>query len=220
MECWFEKRCLRKDTICNNLKECNNCTRYLQMKLQTEMANIPGEFPIEHRLDETKRDLQAYITLKNLDVQDFVVNGKSLVIESPNCGNGKTTWAKKLLLRYMAKKVGRINTGYFINLPIAFAEVKEAITSKEVLPYKRIFSTVRLLVVDEVGSKPLSEFEENWLLRMISEREKVQGLATIYTLNSSPNLKEILGKRLYSRIYNKSTHVVFEEGDKRGGVKK
>lgn len=214
--CWYEKTCKKKDVICNDLAECQNCTRYLQMKLQTEMANIPGEFPIDHFLDETKQDLQAYITLKNLDIQDFVVNGKSLVIESENTGNGKTTWAKKLLLRYMAKKVGRINTGYFINLPIAFAQVKEAIQTKEQLPYARIFSTVRLLVIDEVGAKPLSEFEESWLLRMISEREKHPGLATIYTLNSSSNLKDILGKRLYSRIYTKSDKIVFKEKDKRG----
>lgn len=188
------------------------------MKLQTEMANIPMEFPIEHRLDETKRDLEAYITLKNLDIQDFVVNGKSLVISSEGTGNGKTTFAKKLLLRYMAKKVGRINTGYFINLPIALAEAKEVITTKEELPYKRIFSTVRLLIIDEIGAKKLSEFEESWLLRMIMEREKRPGLATIYTLNTSKdsNLKEILGKRLYSRIITKSQIVTFVEGDKRG----
>lgn len=213
-KCWYEGTCQKRDAICNNLSDCDNCTRYLQMKLQTEMANIPGELPIDHRLDETKRDLQAYITLKQFDVQSFVVNGGSLVIESENTGNGKTTWAKKLLLRYMAKKVGRINTGYFLNLPIALSEVKEAISTKENLPYLRIFSTVRLLVVDEVGDKPLSEFEERWLLRMLSERERT-GLATIYTLNSSPNLMEILGKRLYSRIYVKSQKIVLVESDKR-----
>lgn len=216
MLCWWEKTCLKKSVICNNLKNCNDCTRYLQMKLQTEMANIPGEFPIEHRLDETKKDLQAYITLKQLDIQDFVVNGRSLVIESENTGNGKTSFAKKLLLKYMAKKVGRINTGYFLNLPIALAEVKEAINTKEELPYLRIFSTVRLLVIDEVGASKLTEYEEKWLLRMLSEREKTPGLATIYTLNSSSNLKELLGKRLYSRIYTKSQKVKFVEGDKRG----
>ena len=215
-KCWYERTCKRKGEICNNLKECENCTRYLQMKIQTEMANIPGELPIDHFLDETKQDLQAYITLKNLDIQDFVVNGRSLVIESEQCGNGKTTFAKKLLLRYMAKKVGRINTGYFLSLPIALAEAKEAIQTKEQLPYKKIFSTVRLLVIDEVAAKPLSEFEESWLLRMLAEREKTPGLATIYTLNSSPNLREYLGKRLYSRIYTRSEKVKFVEGDKRG----
>ncbi len=216
MLCWWERTCLKKSVICNDLKNCKDCTRYLQMKLQTEMANIPGEFPIEHRLDETKKDLQSYITLKQLDIQDFVVNGRSLVIESENSGNGKTTWAKKLLLKYMAKKVGRINTGYFLNLPIALAEAREAIQTKEILPYVKIFSTVRLLVIDEVASKKLSDFEEQWLLRMISEREKTPGLATIYTLNSTPNLKELLGKRLYSRIYTKSQKIKFVEGDKRG----
>lgn len=214
-KCWYERTCKKRDVICGNLAECQNCTRYLQMKLQTEMANIPGELPIDHFLDDTKQDLEAYLTLKNIDIQDFVVNGRSLVIESEFTGNGKSSWAKKLLLRYMAKKVGKINTGYFLNLPIVFSEVKEAIKTKEALPYKRIFSTVRLLVIDEVGAKPLSEFEENWLLTMLLEREKVPGLATIYTLNSSSNLKEILGKRLYSRIYTKSQKVVFKEGDKR-----
>lgn len=214
MICWYEKTCKRKDDICRGLKDCENCTRYLQMRLQTEMANIPGEFPIEHRLDETRQDLQAYITLKQLDIQDFVVNGRSLVIESKYCGNGKTTWAKKLLLRYMAKKVGRINTGYFLNLPIVLSEVKEAISTKEKLPYLQIFSTVRLLVIDEVGLSKLTDYEEKWLLRMVEERSK-RGLATIYTLNSSDNLDELLGKRLYSRIYVKSQKIVLRETDKR-----
>lgn len=216
--CWYQRTCKRQGEICDNLKNCELCTRYLQMRLQTELANIPMEFPIDHKLDETKNDLEAYIYLKNLDIQDFVVNGRSLVIQSEGNGNGKTSWAKKLLLRYMAKKVGKINTGYFINLPIALAEAKEVITTKEELPYRRIFSTVRLLVIDEVGAKKLSEFEESWLLRMIMEREKKSGLATIYTLNTTKgvNLKDVLGKRLYSRIINKSKIVTFVEGDKRG----
>lgn len=215
-KCWYERTCQRKEEICDNLQNCDNCTRYLQMRLQTEMANIPGELPLDLRLDETRRDYEAYLTLKTLDIQDFVVNGQSLVIESNGCGNGKSSWAKKLLLRYMAKKVGRINTGYFLSLPIALAEAKESIKTKEDLPYKRIFSTVRLLVIDEVAAKPLSEFEESWLLRMLSEREKGKGLATIYTLNSTDKLKDYLGKRLYSRIYVKSKKIKFVEGDKRG----
>jgi hypothetical protein len=37
------------------------------MMLQTEMANIPGELPLDHKLDSSALDKQAYITLKNLD---------------------------------------------------------------------------------------------------------------------------------------------------------
>ena len=180
----------------------------MQMMLQTEMANIPGELPLDHRHDSSALDKQAYITLKNIDIQEFVVNGRSLVIESPNTGNGKSSWAKRLLLKYMAKKVGRINTGYFLNLPIALAEVKEAIQSKEELPYLRIFSTVRLLVIDEVGANKLTDYEEKWLLRMLEERTKRPGLATIYTANSASNMKELLGRRLYSRIWTASSHIV------------
>lgn len=216
--CWYERTCGKKEEICDNLKNCKNCTRYLQMMLQTEMANIPGELPLDHKHDSSGLDKQAYITLKNLDIQEFVVNGRSLVIESLNNGNGKTSWAKRLLLKYMAKKIGRINTGYFLSLPIVLAEVKEAIQSKEDLPYLRIFSTVRLLVIDEVGANKLTDYEEKWLLRMIEERSKRPGLATIYTANSSPNMREILGRRLYSRIWTASSHITLRESDKRGGV--
>lgn len=217
-KCWYERTCGKKEEICDNLNNCKNCTRYLQMMLQTEMANIPGELPLDHRHDSSALDRQAYITLKNIDIQEFVVNGRSLVIESQNCGNGKTSWAKRLLLKYMAKKVGRINTGYFLNLPIVLAEVKEAIQTKEELPYLRIFSTVRLLVIDEVGASKLTDYEEKWLLRMLEERAKKPGLATIYTANSSTNMKELLGRRLYSRIYMASSRIVLRESDKRGGI--
>lgn len=218
-KCWYERTCKRQKEICNNLANCENCTRYLQMRLQTEMANMTNEFPTKLMCDQSQLDLQAFIEIKAIDIQDFVVNGKSLVIESENTGNGKTSAAKNLLLRYMAKKVGKINTGYFLSLPIALSEIKESIKTKESLPYKQIFSTVRLLVIDEVGYKKLSEYEETWLLRMLEERKRKPGLATIYTLNSTPELKELIGRRLYSRIYNSSKKIVLREKDKRGWTK-
>ena len=52
--CWYQRTCKRQSEICDNLKNCELCTRYLQMRLQTELANIPMEFPIDHKLDETK----------------------------------------------------------------------------------------------------------------------------------------------------------------------
>lgn len=218
-KCWYERSCKRQSEICDNLSNCGKCTRYLQMKIQTEQANMANEFPTFLRCDQSQQDLCAFTEIKSIDIQDFVVNGKSLVIESENTGNGKTSAAKNLLLRYMAKKVGKINTGYFLNLPIVLSEIKEAIQTKEPLPYKQVFSTVRLLVIDEIGYKKLSEYEETWLLRMIEERKRKPGLATIYTLNSTPELKELIGKRLYSRIYNGSKKIVFMEKDKRGWTK-
>lgn len=227
--CWFERVCGKKE-ICDNCKNLENCIRYNQMYLQTVSANIPGVFPFRHQLerpkDQSSPDWEVYRNLYLLNMESFVKEGKSMVIESSNHGNGKTTFAINKLIEYLATQLGKSNAGYFLNLPQALFEIKEAITTKENLPYENIFSNVRLLVIDDVAHKKYSEFEENWLLRVISARQ-LKGLATIYTMtsgiksidNKEYNLISLMGDRLYSRIYTGSAHYFLAECDKRSWEK-
>ena len=218
MKCWFQTRCGRKD-ICSNLEDCGACVRYNQMYLQTVEANIPGMLPLNHQLEKPKDpsspDWQVYQNLYALDIQAVVESGRSIVIESTRCGNGKTTWAQRLLLKYLTTQLGKEKTGYFISLPQALFDIKKVIDSKEVLPYEEIFQTVKLLVLDDVGHKKYSEYEENWLLRVLSLRQ-MKGLSTIYTMNSKSKISDLIGDRLYSRIYTASEHFYLAESDKRG----
>lgn len=219
MFCWFERKCGKVSEICKNGEDCLSCVRYVQMHLQTVEANIPGLLPLNHQLEKPKSpespDWRVYMNLHSIDLDKFVESGRSMVIESDNYGNGKTTWAQRLLLKYLASKIGKSNSGYFISLPEALFNIKNSIRTGESVPYEEIFKTKKLLVLDDVSSKKLTEYEESWLFRCISIRA-LAGLSTIYTLNTSRNLEELIGGNLYSRIYNGSEHYRLEERDKRG----
>lgn len=228
MNCWFVRRCNRKD-ICNDLKTPQDCVRYNQMYMQTQEAGIPGVFPIKHVLekpnDPSSPDYNNYAELNKIATGSvaFVEQGKSLVIESSCCGNGKTTWAQVILLAYLSKQLGKSNSGYFINLPQALHDIKKIITTNEILPYEDAFSNARLLVLDDLGHKKYTEYEENWLLRVLSQRQ-FKNLATIYTVThrsgeagkQGRSLSALIGERLFSRIYTASERIHLFEGDKRG----
>lgn len=230
--CWFKNICGKKEDICKNFEDLESCTRYNQMRIQTVKANIPNQFPVNLQLerpkDPTSPDWEVYKNLYKLDIKKFVEDGRQLVIESNIHGNGKTSFAINKLLEYLTTQLGKENSGYFINLVLTLNDIKSAIGDVNIkLPnFEDIFSNVRLLVVDDVGHKKYSEFEENWLLRMLSLRQ-MKGLATIYTMTSWPKnfdnkeytLLNLIGDRLYSRIYTGSTHYFLSECDKRSWPK-
>lgn len=219
MYCWFERKCGKISEICKNGQDCQSCIRYVQMYLQTVDAGIPGALPLNHQLekpkDVTSPDWKVYRNLHSLDLEKFVTSGRSIVIESDKYGNGKTTWAQRLLLKYLAMQVGKANAGYFISLPEALFNIKNSIGTGEDYNYEEIFKTKRLLVLDDVSCKKLTEYEESWLFRCVSIRSLAK-LSTIYTLNTSRSLEDLIGGNLFSRIYNGSEHFRFEEDDKRG----
>ena len=218
MFCWYGRVCGKKD-ICQNGKDLTACTRYNQMYLQTVEANIPGMLPINHQLEKPKDpsspDWEAYQNLLTLDIDRFVEQGRSLVIESKESGNGKTTWAQRLLLKYLASHLGKVDSGYFIDLTQALYDIKNAIGTGEYLPYEEVFKKKKLLVLDDVGHKKYSEYEREWLLRVLSLRQ-LRGLSTIYTMTTRTSILDAIGDRLYSRIYTGSEHYTFFEKDKRG----
>lgn len=228
--CWFNKVCGKKLEICNNCKNVEDCVRYNQMNLQTINANIPNAHFFNHHLEKPKDpsspDWEVYKNLYLLNIEDFVKSGKSMVIEGSNHGNGKTSFAINKLLEYLSTQLGKANAGYFISLPQALTEIKESITTGESLPYTQIFQNTRLLVLDDVGHKKYTEYEENWLLRVLTLRQ-LNGLSTIYTMTSKPkmidgvnySLISLIGDRLYSRIYTGSIHYFLAEGDKRAWPK-
>lgn len=223
-KCWFARICGSQE-ICSHQTDLTACTRYNQMYLQTVKAGIPGMLPINHQLEKPKNpdslDYCVYTKLMSLDLEKLVEDGKSIVIESSKSGNGKTTWAQRLLLKYLTKNLEKSDVGYFLDLPQVFHEVKESISSGERLPYDDIFKNVKLLVIDNVGHRAYSSYEKEWLLRVLSLRS-LKGLSTIYTmtLSKQSSLTDMIGERLFSRIYNGSTHFVFFENDKRSWVQK
>jgi len=209
-DCWYKYVC--------TYDNCINCIRYAEMKYLMDESGIPKkkQYPTSLNGD---RDLKAFLELDKirLDIQNFVDNGESLYIYSEYTGNGKTSWALKLLLKYFdsiwAGNGFRVR-GYFQHVPTLFNTLKDFSKSHEVL--KSTLETVDLVVWDDIASTKLSDFDRQQLLIIIDSRVS-SGLSNIYTGNitSQSALELAVGDRLASRIWNTSTRIEFKGKDRR-----
>ena len=174
------------------------------------------------RVDSDKADLPAFKYLAQIEksIDTFVENGNNLYIHSYTCGNGKTSWAIKLLKAYFQKIWSRSNfecQGLFISVPKYLLELKANISSHSdyaEFVNKHIIEA-DLVVWDDIAAKVGSEFELNNLLNLINTRIDL-GKSNIFTSNlGRKELQTALGERLASRICNLSYEVIFNGADKR-----
>ena len=213
-DCWYRNIC--------TYQQCVNCIRYSEMKYLMDNSGLPKKKQKPIQLDGS-RDPKAFHTLAEIkdDIFNFVDNGESLYIFSEYTGNGKTSWAIKLLLKYFdtvwAGNGFRVR-GYFQHVPTLFNVLKDFSNSTNELKteLKRKLETVDLVVWDDIASTKLSDFDIQQLLIIIDSRVS-EGLANIYTGNitSHEALQKALGDRLASRIWNMSTLIEFKGKDRR-----
>lgn len=209
-DCWYKNVC--------TYDQCSNCIRYSEMKYLMENSGIPKKKRMPIQLDGG-RDKLAFHLLADIkdDILTFVSRGESLYIYSEYTGNGKTSWALKLLLKYFdsiwAGNGFRVR-GYFQHVPTLFNTLKDFSKSHEAL--KNTLETVDLVVWDDIASTKLSDYDIQQLLIIIDNRIS-EGLANIYTGNitSHEALTRAVGDRLASRIWNYSTLIEFKGKDRR-----
>lgn len=209
-DCWYKDVC--------TYDHCVNCIRYSEMKYLMENSGLSKkrQKPIALNGNNDSKAFQILADIKN-DIVNFVDNGESLYIYSEYTGNGKTSWAIKLLLKYFdnvwAGNGFRVR-GYFQHVPTFFNTLKDFSKSHEVL--KNTLETVDLVVWDDIASTKLSDYDIQQLLIIIDQRVS-EGLANIYTgnLTSHEALRSALGDRLASRIWNMSTLIEFKGKDRR-----
>lgn len=209
-DCWYKDVC--------TYDQCVNCIRYSEMKYLMENSGLSKKKQMPIQLNGSS-DLKAFNALANIkgDILNFVNNGESLYIFSEYTGNGKTSWAIKLLLKYFdtvwAGNGFRVR-GYFQHVPTLFNTLKDFSKSHDVL--KNILMTTDLVIWDDIASTKLSDYDTQQLLIIIDSRVS-EGLANIYTGNitSHDALIKAVGDRLASRIWNMSTLIEFKGKDRR-----
>ncbi len=218
-DCWYKGICNKYDT-----DECNSaCIRYMETDYLMQNSGIPKNRQYPTQLIPSKEDHNYFIFLKGLqdDIINFVNYGESLYIYSENFGNGKTTWAIKLMQSWFSKiwiGNGFRCRGIFIHVPTFLTKIKEGISQRdekfELLKGRLL--DVDLVIWDDIAATKLSDFDYTNLLTYIDQRI-LQGLANIYTGNlTKEKLPEAVGNRLSSRIWNDSTTVKFVGEDRRG----
>ena len=113
-DCIYEPYC---DNECHSM-----CIRYLETKYLLDASNIPKSKQKVNTLYPDTCDINSFSMLSDIreDIKEFVRCGSNLYIYSSTCGNGKTTWAIKIMLQYfneMWAGNGFTERGIFINVP-------------------------------------------------------------------------------------------------------
>lgn len=187
---------------------------------------IPKRYISEIKLVPAKIDEDTFIFLSNYkkDIVKNVGEGNNLLIYSTKVGNGKTTFATKILKEYIdqvSKYTFRNNCpGLFINVTSFLNEKKLSITDKSLQEYVRTVENnilnSNLVVFDDIGVKNQSDYDLGALYYWIDYRTS-NLKSCIYTSNVTPDqLRNVLDERLYSRIVKYSIIKEIKDGDNRG----
>ena len=168
------------------------------------------------------KDLEQYCKLAEIksNIIDFVDDGKNVFICSKFTGNGKTSWAIKLLLKYFdsvwAGNGFRVR-GMFVNVPTLLLQLKNFShpVSEE---YKRNLMNCDLVVFDDIADTTISNYDYSNLFMIVDYRLQ-NNLSCIFTSNQTTKegLDKLLGSRIASRIWNTSDIIQFNGKDRRHG---
>ena len=216
--CWLLDKC--------NHVDCDSfCLKRFKLNYLFEEALIPlnRRLPIPLYLDKDGSDKEEFLLLKEFeqDIISFVNKGKNIYIHSIVYGNGKSSWALRLIQSYFNKIWPNCELrckALFINVPQFLLAIKDNITNNNEYAehIKENVYNADLVVWDDIGNKAITQFEADNLLAIIDSRMN-KGKSNIYTSNlNDVEIHEALGDRLSSRIINSSYNIEFKGADKRG----
>ena len=226
MECFVKDTCKKyqRDKSCDNNEFCIKNFKLTELYTLSLLSRSQWD-RVQLVLDEDLCDKDAFNLLHDieLDIQNFVSSGKNLFIFSTNVGNGKTSWAIRMMQAYMNKIWPESDLKcrcLFINVPRFLLTLKDSITNNSdyIDHIKDNVLDVDLVVWDELGIKSLTTYEHEHLLNLINTRLD-KNKSNIYTSNLfGKELEEKIGSRLYSRVTNMSINIQLFGKDKRGIV--
>ena len=210
---------------CNG-RDCGKdfCMRKYRLDCLYDNSNLEAPQRVHKVLnvDEDGTDYHEFVQLANIEkeIVSFVESGQNLFIHSYGCGNGKTSWAVRMLQAYFGKIWSRSTfscQGLFISVPRYLIELKNNISNKSdyVTFINKYVLDADIVVWDDIATKVGTEFELNNLLNLINMRMD-KGKTNIFTSNlGARELTTSLGERLTSRIVNRSVDIELHGADKR-----
>ena len=212
-------KCIYKE-VCD--LECSeSCIRYIEMQALLHQSNIPEAKQSIITLIPDDCDYDVFCTLADIksDIKAFVEGGDNLYLVSKNTGNGKTTWAIKLMLKYFDEVWagnGLRCRGIFIHVPTFLLKCKDFDNKDpEFNELKSQLLDVDLVIWDDIGSTGMSNYDLSQLLMYIDQRI-LASKSNIFTGNLVyADLEKSLGSRLASRIWNTSSIAELKGKDKR-----
>lgn len=217
--CWYRSQCNKYNT-----PDCgSSCIRFMEIDYLMYESRIPKNRQIPISLYVDDQDYDAFLRLNEIknNIVDFVNNGNNLYIYSENFGNGKTSWAIKIMLKFF-NEVWAGNgfkvRGIFVHVPTFLTSLKENI-KKEKEGFSEFLINIEkadLVIWDDIASTKLSEYDHCNLLTYIDSR-LLAVKSNIYTGNfTEDELIMNIGNRLASRVWNNSEAIELISTDKRG----
>ena len=212
--CWYI------DT-CN--ENCDKCVIYTQLKWQMDNSGLypAQQKPIKLFINDNNReDRNSYIQLSRIreSIVQFVEEHKNLYICGKNAGNGKTSWAIRMLhtyFHYCCEGNYENLLGMFVNTTDLLLKLKD-FNNPLSAKYLHNLENVDLVVFDDVGITGLSQYDYTQFFNIINKRMMAEK-SNIFTSNITTleELEEIFGSRLASRIYTASEIIELKGMDMR-----
>ena len=199
-DCWYLPTCS---------DDCDRCSVFYQMKWQMDNSGLPKakQKAISLCLNEDNMvDEEAFNRLSDIrkNIVDFVEQGNNLYICSDYTGNGKTSWAVKMLHTYFHHTaVGNYENlkGMFVrtsDLLLKLKDFNNPLSKK----YLDNLTDVDLVVWDDIALTDMSAYDYLQFYNIIDARIFAEK-SNIFTTNccSIEELAKIVGAKTASRIY-------------------
>ena len=202
---------------------------YCQIKLPSNIK----PFRLSRKLNRfsNNQQVEPYRSIHNIEYVGekhcycIMTDNPSHLYLTDNCiVTHNTSWSLRLGNEYINKVWYKKNMEpivLFISVPKFLLELKSNISQKSnyIEHINEYVTKCDLVIWDDIGSKNGTEFEVSHLLSIIDQRIN-EGKSNIYTSNlNDSELHELLGDRLYSRVYNYSECINIVGKDKRSIVK-
>lgn len=176
--------------------------------------------PVLKPFDDEDEEVFTELTKIKNSIATSVKNGKNFYLTSSITGNGKTSWAIKILLKYFDEiwaGNGLRVRGLFVHVPSLLVDLKDF---DNPLPkkYRELLKNCDLVVWDDIASTGMTDYDYAQFIPFIDYRLMAQK-SNIYTanINDKELLEDLLGSRLTSRIYNSSKIITLAGKDHRHG---
>ena len=173
-------------------------------------------------------DVAAFERLSKLESGMFYASSDNLYLCSEQTGNGKTSWAIRLMLKYLEvcsssilEKHYDALTSVVVFVPVIqfIHDAKSPFGSSFYHKYEQLASAAdkaELVVWDDIGMTEYTAYDFMHLFRAV-DRRLFAGKKNIFTSNhvDMESLEEAVGLRLADRIWNSCEIIQLCEGSKR-----
>lgn len=222
LNCLFKNTCKKYISGKCNVDLMDYCVKESTLRHLYNYANIPKIYLEDSSLVAySEEDKKAYTSLVNIEnnIESFIKNGNNLYLYSKNTGNGKTSWAIRLLKNYLKSIWYKCDIkchGLYLPVSKYFLSLKNSFNNKNdfIDNIKNELTSVELIIWDDIFNKTLTPYESEVLLSLLDDRIS-NNLSNIFTANIDSNIDNA---RLSSRISGCSYHIEFIDSDKRGIV--